>query len=100
MKVLNPNDTTHEIELIPRYYPLGALKLEFYNETTQEATNLTNIYVINDGIMTISFDLTVSEGEKHQFRLIDGYNIVYRGKIRVTSQETEDFKDTNNAYYY
>ena len=36
MKIVLPTDTTHEITLIPRYYPTNSASLELYNETTKE----------------------------------------------------------------
>jgi hypothetical protein len=100
MKVLNPNNTTHEIDFIPRYYPIGSLVVNLYNEGKRTAENVANIYVVNDGIATISFDYTFLEGEKFQIKITEGLNVVYRGKITATSQDTQEFKATNNAYYY
>jgi len=99
MKIVNPNDTTHIIDLIPRYYPSGSIAFTLTNEATQTSETITNTYIINDGVLTLTFDYTFLENTKYKIKL-EGVEIVFRGKLFATSQDTQDYKLTNNVYYY
>ena len=100
MTVLNPNDATHDIKLIPRYYPTGALTFVTYNEVTQASNTIANTYVIVDGILTLSFTFTFEEDDNIQFQVSEVEEVVYRGKIFATTQTPQDYKQTNGLYYY
>jgi len=100
MKKVDPNDTTHLIAIIPRYYVDGEIDLFLYNELTQVETTLTPIYVTQNGIMTLTFDFNFSENDKYQVKITDANGIIYRDKIFATSQITQDFKATNDLYFY
>lgn len=100
MIVIDPNITSHNIKLIPRYYPTGALTFVTYNEATQESGNISVTYVITDGILTLSFTNTFVEDDNYQYQLSEGTEVVSRGKIFVTAQTPQDYKQTNGLYYY
>jgi hypothetical protein len=100
MKVINPNNTTHEITLIPRYYPTGVIVLQLYDEVSQVFNDVPNLYLVENGVMTISFDFNFDEGGKYQLKITQDGDIIYRGKLKVTSQNTQEFKDTNDLYFY
>lgn len=97
---LLPINTTHEFNFIPRFIPSDELILQLYNETTQQFQNVDNLYVYVNGLATISFDLNVFENDKFQVKILQGTDVVYRDKIFVTSQNTQDFKATKDHYYY
>lgn len=99
MKVVNPNNTTHVIRLIPRAY-IEPIVLELYNETTQIETIVPNSIVVTDGIISITFDFTFSEGDKYQIKLSNGTEILYRGKLFATTQQPQQYKITEGLYYY
>lgn len=100
MKVVNPNDTSHIIKLIPRYYPVSDLTFELYNEFTQITDTVTNNYEIVDGNLFLSFDYNFENNSKYQIKILEDEEVVYRGKLIATSQSTQDYKLTNNVYYY
>ena len=101
MKVLLPIDTSQDIEFIPRVYPTGALTLDIYDETSQVTTAaVANSYVTTDGIVTISFTFDFTSGYKYQFTIKEGADVIYRGKIQITSQTPQDFKQTDGYYRY
>jgi len=100
MKIVNPNDTEHTLLLIPRFYPTGGLVLSLYNEFTQVSTDVDNIYVTTDGNLFITFDFEFENNSRYQIKITEGENVVYRGKLMATTQEPQDFKLTNNVYYY
>ena len=100
MIVLNPTDTTHGFNFIPRFIPSDELILQLYNETLQTTQTIDNTYVYLDGIITMTFDLDCTESQKFQVKILEATEIIYRDKIFVTSQDTQAFKATKDHYYY
>jgi len=99
MNVVNPNNTSHTLNLIPRYYS-NELVLEFQNEATKVSETITNTASTANGILSVSFDYTFIENQKMRVKITDESGVVYRGKLLATSQELEDYKLTNGLYYY
>lgn len=100
MKVLLPTNTTHTIILEPRFYPTTTIGIEIYNEATQITVEPIISYSITSGVMSATFDLTAVEGDRFQLKILEGVNVVYRGKAFVTDQTPQDFKLTKNTYEY
>ena len=101
MKIVLPTDTSHEITLIPRYYPTGSTSLEIYNETTKETTKVVNAFTLSfEGFMYLSFDYNFEDKYKYQMKIHESEEVVFRGKILCTTQETQDYKLTKDLYYY
>ena len=98
-KVLDFNDTSHSISLIPRYYPDSAVTFELYNESTKEVTVVSNTYSISHGLFTLNFDYTFENKEKYQIKLEEN-SIVFRGKLVITDQNTQEYRLTKDLYYY
>lgn len=100
MNVVNPNNISHEIQIIPRFYPGDELVFNLYNEATQTETNVTIIYLVENGVLTFTFDFDFTDGNRFQFKILEGTEIVYRGKIIATTQETQNYLTDKNEYYY
>ena len=103
MKVVDFNDTTHTISLIPRYDVTTNVDAYIFNETTKVQSTLSTItYAITDGILEIEFDYTFTENGKYQLKLVQNSNgeIVYRGRIIGTDQTPDEYKLTNGLYFY
>lgn len=92
MIVIDPNDTTHFIRVIPRNYDNNANTFNLYDETNRDTTSITNTKVLSNGFAIYEVDLTVSEGEEFSVKINDGNTVVWRGKIFVTSQTTQAYK--------
>lgn len=100
MKVVNPNNTTHDIKLISRVYPVGALDLLLYNESTQVEKSVINTYIIQDGFLNLNFDFVFVEGEKFQLKITELTNVIYRGKLISTAEATQTYLNDNKEFYY
>lgn len=100
MIILNPNNTTHGFNFIPRFIPSDELILQLFNETLQTSQNIENLYVYANGLATMTFDLVCTESQKFQVKILEATNVIYRDKIFVTSQIPQDFKATKDHYYY
>ena len=100
MKVVNPIDSSHQIVIIPRQYTYTILVLELYNEETQVKEIVTNTFSTLDGLLTINFDYNFIDGQKFQIKITEDSEVLYRGKLIVTTQNTQTFKASNELYYY
>ena len=100
MKIVNPNNTNHDIKLISRVYPVATLDLLLYNESTQIETSVANTYIIQNGFLNLNFDFTFVEGDKFQIKILELTNVIYRGKLIATSEDTQTYLNDNNEYYY
>lgn len=99
MIVVNPENINHSFNIIPRYYPTEAFAFELYNEVTKITETIEHTFTVADGIMTIDFEKDFTEKQKFQIKL-EGTNIIFRGKMISTSQDPQDFKQTDNLYRY
>ncbi len=98
MKVLLPSLSTHTIIIEPRYYTSNAIDLYSYNEATKEDSTQVVTSVVNSGVMSVTFDLDVLEGDKFTFKMSESGNIIYRCKVIATEQNPQDYKLTNGKY--
>ena len=71
-----------------------------YNEATQVETNVAIIYLVENGVLTFTFDFDFTDSQKFQFKILEGTEIVYRGKLIATTQETQNYLTDKNEYYY
>ena len=100
MKIVNPNNASHSITLIPRFDTANLLTLNFFNESNRVTETVANTYSIVDGNLTLNYDYTYSENQKFQIELLDGSEVVYRGKLIATTQEPQEYKLTEGLYIY
>ena len=100
MKIVLPTDTNHNIDFIPRFYPTGAIDLYLTNVSTKVEVLVASTYIIQNGFVFLNFDKTFSDGQKYRIKITEGSNIVFRGKLLVTTQDTQEYKLTKGKYYY
>ena len=99
MKVLNPNNLNHSIKFIPRYYPDFPITLTLKNESTNVETIVNCDYTLVNGLCEVHFDYTFDNKSKFQIK-IEEENVIFRGKLLITDQGTQDYKITKDLYYY
>tara|TARA_R110000772_G_scaffold5839_1_gene20805 strand:+ start:1382 stop:1687 length:306 start_codon:yes stop_codon:yes gene_type:complete len=100
MKIVLPTDTNHDIDFIPRFYPTGAIDLYLTNESTKVEVLVASTYIIQNGFVFLNFDKTFSDGQKYRIKITENSNVVFRGKLLVTTQDTQEYKLTKGKYYY
>lgn len=108
MKVIDPDNSSHSIVLIPRLYTLDAsLDLEFYDETKRTTESIaTTTYSVSNGYLTMNFTdaefstITFYEDGKYQIKISDTSGVVYRGKMIATTQTEQDYKLTDEVYEF
>ena len=103
MKIVNPDNSTHNVKLIPRAYTFDDITLNLYNESTKEETDIVLVYGsgfnISAGYLTITFDYDFTDGDKYQVKLTSS-EVLYRGKLMATTQDTQAYSQTTDLYYY
>ena len=100
MKVVNPDNATHDFTLIPRFDTSNPLTLYLYNEASKVETTVANTYVVVDGNLTISYSFTFTNNSKYIIKILDGADVIYRGKLIATTQAPQDYKLTDSLYIY
>ena len=95
MVVLDFNDSTHNLKIIPRYYNVTNVHtLKLYNENTEvESTETIDSRSLADGYITYTFDKTILENESYSYKITDNTTtkVVSRGRIFVTDQTTQTY---------
>lgn len=98
--VINPANTSHTLNIIPRYYPDKVLVVALFNEATRVTTTPTPTYNVTNGKLNVTFTFTFVDKDRHQIKITEGTSVIYRGKLTTTTQEPQDFKQTNGLYIY
>ena len=98
--VINPNNSTHTLNVVPRFYPSNDLVISLYNEATKVVSTPDNTYNITNGKLNITFTFTFVDKDRHQVKIEDGTQIVYRGKLLTTTQDPQAYKQTDGLYFY
>jgi len=100
MKILDPGGSPFTVSMIPRFYPTGDLVFTIFNESTRTSEVVANSYVVENGYLKLTFTHTFTNKDRFQYKITEGAVIVYRGKIFVTDQETQDYKINDGLYSY
>ena len=95
MIVLDPNNTTHNLQIIPRYYNVtNTHTLVLFDEDKRtSSTETIDSRTLAGGTITYTFDKTVTEAQRFSYKITDTTttNIVNRGKIFVTAQTPQTY---------
>lgn len=100
MKIVDFNDISHTIRIIPRYYPSDVLTIHLFNESIGETFIENCTYTILDGYLDIMFTFDFINKDRFSFKIMENNNVVYRGKIFSTIEETQNYKQSTNLYEY
>lgn len=95
-----PSDLEHSISFIGRYEPSVECILSLYNEATKVETIVVNTFLTTNGITTLTFTHTFIENDKYQIKISDSDGVIFRGKLIASAQVAQDFKQTQDLYYY
>lgn len=99
--IVNPNLTTHTIKLVPRFSTSNVLTLTVTDSTLGTSTDLTTTYTTGgDYKLALTFDYTFTAESSYQLKLTDSVTneIVYRGLVLATTQNSQTYKLTENLY--
>jgi hypothetical protein len=67
-----------------------------------ESTDVENTFVIENGKLSVTFDYDFRVEGRYEITISneDDTEVAYRGIILATSQETQEYKLTNDKFYY
>lgn len=102
MNILDPSQAEHQLKIIPRYYAEGELILNLYNEEKQLKTSIEVTPITVDGFMYIDFEQEVLNNTNFQIEILEGTEVVYRGKAFATDQynDTQNYKISKGVFTY
>lgn len=95
MIVLDSDNTTHTIYIIPRTYNLeNDHTITIKNDDTKVETTPSNTKSLYKGYVEYVFDLTVQEGNSFSYKITDDTTaeVLHRGKLFCTAQVTQNYK--------
>jgi hypothetical protein len=100
MNILDPNHTTHNLKIIPRFYPEGDVEMELTNTETKSVAVFTMVPEITGGYIHLSFEGILNEGSFFRVKLTAEDEIIYRGRIFVTGQaaDTQNYRTTKDLF--
>tara|TARA_R110002073_G_scaffold161039_1_gene316677 strand:- start:2296 stop:2700 length:405 start_codon:yes stop_codon:yes gene_type:complete len=130
--IINPNNTTHTISVIPRFYvdtvtqeiqdfvdrvsadsgiveDDGCIKSSIQEDFLSvivtdsfknESTSLENAFEIENGMLVVTFDYTFTDESSYNIAInyVNTSEVIYRGLILATVQDTQDYSLTQSEY--
>jgi len=101
MNIIIPNTNPVTLSILPRRYdPSVAVSILFKNEDTNKQTTIVSSnsrYISNE--LALDIDATnFAEGQRFTFEVLQGVNIVFRGKAFVTTQNDTNYTINNNEF--
>lgn len=102
MNVFSPDDTTHTLKIIPRFYPVGSVTVSIKDEADKEVFTTSGMPTITDGYLYFDITKTFENKSNHQIQITGQDEVVYRGKIFVTDQadDTQAYKISKDVFTY
>tara|TARA_R110002072_G_scaffold134787_2_gene275784 strand:- start:453 stop:767 length:315 start_codon:yes stop_codon:yes gene_type:complete len=104
MIIVNPNNTTHTISIVSRYdvSESSDVIVDIKDSFKGESTDVENTFIIEKGKLSITFDYDFRNEDRYELAISneDNAEVAYRGIILATTQGTQEYKLTNDKYYY
>tara|TARA_R110000765_G_scaffold47987_2_gene98369 strand:- start:898 stop:1302 length:405 start_codon:yes stop_codon:yes gene_type:complete len=134
MIIVNPNNTSHTISIVPRFdvIPASIEVSRFIDRVDSDAgivedadcvtdavsvdflgliisdgfkgtsVSLDNLFDIVDGKLVITFDYTFRSESRYDIAVtyLNTSEVIYRGAAVATTQDTQEYKLTNDKFYY
>jgi hypothetical protein len=96
MKVLTTSTSAQEVKVIPRSYP-SSITVKVRNESTNDTDTYTSVAATkNKGYLVFSNAFSLTEGNFYNLTLLDGADVIYKGKIFCT--DSSDYSVNTNQY--
>ena len=101
MNIINPNTNPVTLSILPRRYDANvAVSILFKNEDTNKQTTIVSDnsrYISNE--LALDIDATVfNEGQRYNFEVLQGIDLIFRGKAIVTAQNDINYTINNNEF--
>ena len=97
--VVNTNNTSHLLKVTPRLFPCTDIEIYITNSFRGTTDVVSPTYWEDNNLLNISFDYTFADENNYQIKVIDeNSEVVFRGEILSTTQDTQTYSLTNNRY--
>ena len=97
--VVNTNDTTHEINVTPRFFPCTSIDIHIKDSYKGTDTIVECEYREKNNFLLLTFDYTFADESNYQIKITDeNSEVVFRGEVLSTTQETQSYSLTTNRY--
>ena len=102
MIIVNPNETEHTISVVPRYFSDNTNDLVIVDSFNALSQSVVNSSIESEGKLLITFSFDFREESRYDVKYVDNTTneVVYRGQLIATTQESQDYKLTNDKFYY
>ena len=98
MKV-NTNNTSHLLKITPRLFQCTDIEIVITDSFKRVVDTVYPTYWEDNNLLNVSFDYDFTDENNYQIKITDADSeIVYRGEILSTTQESQDYSATNNRY--
>ena len=100
--IINPSDTDHTLKVVPRFYPCNHIKVIIKDTTTGIELTEPSKYRKIGNKLSFDFSLTCIEETRYQITLSDNdtNEVIYRGIMIATNQDTQEYQLTKDKFYY
>ena len=102
MITVNPNNTEHDIDITPRYFPANEIILHIVNsfDGSDDIIDVTYVRTEEDQLR-LSFTYTFTDEETYKVSLSNNAeDFIYRGMILSTTQESQKRTLTKFKYIW
>ena len=100
--IINPTNTEHTISFVPRFYPIGGFSYKMVDSVSnyEEEDEVLDYATNTEGKIEFTMEADVISETRYKLTIKEGDEIVYRGIVIATSQNTQDYQLTNDKYYF
>lgn len=85
MIIVNSDNGTNAVGLIPRFYPVSDINVEILKELNETKDIINTSYIISNGSMILSLDYVFEDGFRYEFKVKEGLDTVFVGKFLAKS---------------
>lgn len=97
--VVNTNNTSHLLKVTPRLFPCTDIEIHITDSFRSTVDVVSPTYWEDNNLLNISFDYSFEDESNYQIKITDeNSEVVFRGEILSTSQNTQDYSLTSNRY--
>ena len=101
--IINPNNTQHTIVFVPRFDPPTEFNYELVDTATDyvEEDGVDDYEITTRGRVSFTLSADVTSETRYQLTITTlGGEIMYRGLVIATAQDTQEYQLTNDKYYF
>tara|TARA_R110000796_G_scaffold109311_1_gene220680 strand:- start:501 stop:809 length:309 start_codon:yes stop_codon:yes gene_type:complete len=101
--IINPNNTEHSIAFVPRFDPPEAFVYVLTDTATDyaEKEDVGDYEITTRGRVRFILSADVTNETRYQLTIKTlGGEIMYRGLVIATTQDTQEYQLTNDKYYF